>query len=211
MSATWAGKVSQKVSKETIQSSGSARSGRAKLQADTDNTHIVSNDSSKHGDKATIGNADISRSTCDLSSHEPAAISEKSTTEPRVALPGTSGIVSGASGLGSTIDNTSSGTIYQDKDLQGFIPASKIKYKSYYVAGILTKDSRDATVKGVSDYVLKRLGNVRSVWRLREAGNTTSVKLVVRQSDVDSVESDEFWPSGILCRRWQYREHTKND
>jgi len=92
-----------------------------------------------------------------------------------------------------------------DLTLEGFVPQSrlKVKYAAYYVAGIISKDTDESTIQSVSNYVIKKIGYVRSIRKLREAGNTTSVKLIIKEDDCEDLAQDSFWPDGIMCRLWQ--------
>jgi len=55
----------------------------------------------------------------------------------------------------------------------------------------------------VYDYVISKLGFVRSIRKLKEAGHTTSYKIVVYDSDCQYIDEGQFWPDGIMCRKWE--------
>jgi len=88
--------------------------------------------------------------------------------------------------------------------LVGFtrVGSSKPRYAAYYVGGVVAKATDTLTLTCVSDYICSKLGFVRSVRKLKDAGNTTSFKVVVCESDTEVMDSGVFWPKGIMCRKW---------
>ena len=92
-----------------------------------------------------------------------------------------------------------------DTVLEGYtrVKYSKPKYIAYYVGGVITKETDDLTKQCVSNYVTDKLGFVRSVRKLKEAGHTTSFKVVVYDSDSAIIDEGHFWPNGIVCRKWE--------
>ena len=84
----------------------------------------------------------------------------------------------------------------------------------YYLSGIGVKSTRS----GIMSYLEKK--GVRAtylrIFQQRERARFLSAKLNVSDECASIVETDNFWPPGVLCRKWisnrdWYRRYNEND
>jgi hypothetical protein len=94
---------------------------------------------------------------------------------------------------------------YQSADeLSGFMPVKgRTRFTPMFVAGIMIKNENiDETVKCVSTHLEKRGCHAKSVRKVKDSGETMSVKILVNQNDIETILDNGFWPKGIYCRLW---------
>ena len=90
--------------------------------------------------------------------------------------------------------------------LKGFVAASgRSKHTLVYLAGIIAVSQNiDDTMQCIYTYLKDKKCEPKSIKKLKESGNTVSVKVLIPVECVDAIIAEGFWPEGIICRKWIY-------
>ena len=90
--------------------------------------------------------------------------------------------------------------------LKGFVAASgRSKHTLVYLAGIIAVSQNiDDTLQCIYTYLKDKKCEPKSIKKLKESGNTISVKVLIPVECVDDIIAEGFWPEGIICRKWIY-------
>jgi uncharacterized protein YkuJ len=90
-----------------------------------------------------------------------------------------------------------------DLELKGFIPVERrVRNAALYVAGILINENVDKTILCVYNYLKERQCQSKSIRKLKESGNTLSLKILIPVDCCDNILAENFWPKGIFSRKW---------
>ena len=108
----------------------------------------------------------------------------------------------------SNIDTTPGNSILENEqnELKGFIPVERrTRYAAFYLAGVISiKNNVDDTIQCTYKYLSDRGITPKSVKKLKVTGNTVAFRVLIQYNRSDLIMSSEFWPEGILCRKWIY-------
>ena len=82
----------------------------------------------------------------------------------------------------------------------GFTAVRRKKVMSYHISNI----DIDVTTNDIYNYMDE--GKVKCTHiRVYYGNSVASARVNIHESDIDIVENCDFWPEGIICRKWQSR------